>query len=41
VRTVELLARTRALPRRPAPDELFDPQFLPPLADRVRSLADT
>jgi NitT/TauT family transport system substrate-binding protein len=41
VRTAELLARTRALPRRPAPHELFDPQFLPPLADRVRSLADT
>ena len=38
-RSIELITRVKSLPRRPDADELFTPSWLPPLADRVRSLA--
>lgn len=37
--TVELMARAKSLPARPAAGRLFDDRFLPPLAERVRALA--
>lgn len=38
-RSVARIAAAKALPRAPAPGELFSRAFLPPLAERVRSLA--
>ena len=37
-RAIALVAETNRLKRRPALDEIFLPDFLPPLAERVRSL---
>ena len=39
IRAIALIAETNRLKRRPALDEIFTPDFLPPLAERVRSLA--
>lgn len=36
---IELIVETKKYPHRPAPADLFSRAFLPPLADRVRSLA--
>jgi hypothetical protein len=36
---IDLIAAAKDYPRRPAPGEIFDRRFLPPLAARVRSLA--
>ena len=38
-RSIALIAETNKLPRVPAPGEVFTPDFLPPLADRVTTLA--
>jgi len=38
-RAIDLIVAAKAYPRRPAPDEIFDRRFLPPLATRVTSLA--
>ncbi|MGL4324386.1 MAG: ABC transporter substrate-binding protein [Beijerinckiaceae bacterium] len=38
-RAIALIADTNGLRRRPALEEIFVPDFLPPVADRVRSLA--
>jgi NitT/TauT family transport system substrate-binding protein len=38
-RAIALIAETNRLKRRPALDEIFMADFLPPLADRVRSLS--
>jgi NitT/TauT family transport system substrate-binding protein len=40
-RAIDLIAKAKGLPRRPEPSEVFDRRFLPPLAERVRSLART
>lgn len=37
---IALIAAAKGLPRVPAADEIFDPTFLPPLAERVRTLAE-
>jgi NitT/TauT family transport system substrate-binding protein len=36
---MDLIATTQALPRRPAASDIFCRDFLPPLSERVRSLA--
>ncbi len=38
-RSTALIAETNKLPRVPAPGEVFTPDFLPPMADRVTTLA--
>ena len=38
-RLIELVARTKNLPRKPTVGEVFDRRFLPPEAERIRSLA--
>lgn len=38
-RLIDLIARTKKLPRRPAIGEVFDRRFLPPPAERIRTLA--
>jgi NitT/TauT family transport system substrate-binding protein len=38
-RAIDLIVAAKGHPRRPAPDEIFDRRFLPPLAARVTSLA--
>jgi NitT/TauT family transport system substrate-binding protein len=37
-RGIALIAETNALPRTPAPDEIFDRRFLPPRAERASKL---
>ncbi|MGL4240715.1 MAG: ABC transporter substrate-binding protein [Beijerinckiaceae bacterium] len=40
-RLIDLVVRTKKLPRTPAIGEVFDRRFLPPAAERIRSLART
>jgi NitT/TauT family transport system substrate-binding protein len=40
-RLIDLIVRTKKLPRTPATGEVFDRSFLPPSAERIRSLART
>jgi NitT/TauT family transport system substrate-binding protein len=38
-RAIDVIVTAKRLPRRPEPTEVFDSRFLPPLAERVRTLA--
>jgi NitT/TauT family transport system substrate-binding protein len=38
-RAIDLIVSAKELPRRPDPTEVFQNRFLPPLAERVRTLA--
>ena len=38
-RAIDLIVKGKKLPRRPEPREVFDNRFLPPLGERVRTLA--